>query len=84
MTQIVNVKHFTQKINFSDDLLKKNLDIPYYDSKLNKGISYDYVIILSIEKRTSINQKILGFRGDPRIIEEKQQKANIRNHIYIQ
>ena len=82
MSQIVNVKHFTQKINFSDDLLKKNLEIPYYDSTLNKGISYDYVIILSIEKRTSINQKILGFRGDPRII-EKNSKRPILGIIYI-
>ncbi len=70
MSQIVNVKHFTQKINFSDDLLKNDLTISNYDSALNEGISYDYVIILSIEERATINQKILGFRGDPRIIEK--------------
>ena len=58
MKQIVNVKHFTQKINFSDYLLKNDLTISNYDSALNEGILYDYVIILFINIYKHLRYKI--------------------------
>ena len=69
MEKIINVKRFTKNIKFSDDLLKNQLKISNYDSVLNEGVSYDYVIILSINEAAQINQKILGFQGDPRVFE---------------
>ena len=62
MEKIINVKRFTKNIKFSDDLLKNQLKISNYDSVLNEGVSYDYVIILSINEAVQINQKILGFQ----------------------
>ena len=67
--QIVNVKIFTSNIYFSDSLLKTNLNLQNYDSKLNEGIACDYVISVLINEKVQVNNnKILGFKGDPRII----------------
>ena len=69
MQQIVKVKRFTSNIYFSDSLLKTNLNLQNYDSKLNEGIACDYVISVLINEKVQVNNnKILGFQGDPRII----------------
>ena len=69
MEKIINVKRFTQNIKFSDDMLKNELQISNYDVQLTEGVSYDYIIVLSINEHVEINQRILGFQGDPRVFE---------------
>ena len=74
MEKIINVKRFTQTIKFSDDLLKNKLEISNYDAQLNEGVSYDYVIILSINPFYQRDQRILGFQGDPRVFEPNTKR----------
>ena len=74
MEKIINVKRFTQTIKFSDDLLKNKLEISNYDDQLKEGVSYDYVIILSINPFYQRDQRILGFQGDPRVFEPNTKR----------
>ena len=74
MEKIINVKIFTQTIKFSDDLLKNKLEISNYDDQLKEGVSYDYVIILSINPFYQRDQRILGFQGDPRVFEPNTKR----------
>lgn len=69
MERIIKVRRFTQDLYFSENLLKNQLQIFIYDSKLSNGISCDYIIILNINQGTQIMNRVFGFAGNPRIFE---------------
>ena len=69
MERIIKVRRFTQDLYFSDNLLKNQLEIFIYDSKLSNGISCDYIIILNLNQGTQIMNRVFGFAGNPRIFE---------------
>lgn len=91
MTQIINIKRYSENLYFTEDIIN-SLNLNNYSNSLLTGIPFDLIIFPSILPNKTVNlfseKRILNFDGFPKIVDKSTKRPifgflNIYNLNYI-